>query len=101
MRAPHSVPLFRWARSYPPGALPRDLTAGFTVAILLVPQALAYAALAGMPPVTGLYTTIAASVAYAALGGSSALGVGPVAMTALLVAAGLGSVAAPDDPRRR
>ena len=75
------------------------MTAGATVAVLVVPQALAYAVLAGMPPVTGLYTTVAASLVYAALGTSRHLGVGPVALTALLVAAALGQ-ASEGDPAR-
>jgi len=94
------IPAFTWARNYPAAALPADLTAGLAVAVLLIPQALAYATLAGMPPVTGLYTSIAALVAYAAFGGSPILGVGPVVTTALLVAAALGSMAGPDDPAR-
>ena len=94
-----NIPLFSWARDYPREALRGDLTAGVTVAVLVVPQALAYAVLAGMPPVTGLYTTVAASLVYAAVGTSRHLGVGPVALTALLVAAALGE-AARGDPAR-
>lgn len=93
------IPLFRWAWSYPRRALRGDVTAGVTVAVLLIPQSLAYAALAGMPPITGLYTSIAASVAYAALGTSRVLAVGPVALTALLSAAALGPLAEPGGQR--
>lgn len=69
------------------------------MAVLVVPQALAYAVLAGLPPVTGLYTTLAASLVYAALGSSRHLGVGPVALTALLVAAALGQASSGDPAR--
>lgn len=93
------IPLFRWAWSYPSGALRGDVTAGVTVAVLLIPQSLAYAALAGMPPISGLYTSIAASVVYAALGTSRVLAVGPVALTALLSAAALGALAEPGSQR--
>src|SRR5690606_34981550 len=75
-----------------------DLTAGLTVAVMLIPQGMAYAGLAGMPPVTGLYAGIVGILAYALLGTSGALAVGPVAITSLLTVEGLAGVAEPGDP---
>lgn len=92
------IPIVGWARDYDRGAFRGDLTAGLTVAVMLVPQAMAYANLAGLPPVTGLYAAIAAIVAYAVLGTSGSLAVGPVAITSLLTISGLQSIVSPDDP---
>lgn len=76
-----------------------DVTAGLTVAVLLVPQAMAYAALAGMPPQAGLHAAIVSLLAYAALGSSRVLLVGPAALDALLVAAVVTPVADGDAER--
>ncbi len=73
-----------------------DLMGGITVAVMLIPQAMAYATLAGMPPVTGLYASLAPLVAYAFFGTSGQLAVGPVALIALLTADGLADFAAGD-----
>lgn len=70
-----------------------DVVAGLTTAVLLVPQAMAYALLAGLPPVVGLYASTLPILAYALIGSSRELAVGPVAMDSLLVAAALGSLA--------
>jgi SulP family sulfate permease len=79
-------------------ALRGDLVAGITVALILVPQSMAYAQLAGMPPVYGLYTAFL-PVAIAALFGSShQLATGPVAVVSLLTASALGPIAAPGSP---
>lgn len=67
--------------------------AGLTVGILLIPQGMAYAMIAGMPPVYGLYAALVPLLVYAVLGTSRHLAVGPVAMDSLLVAAGLGTLA--------
>jgi sulfate permease, SulP family len=72
--------------------------AGLTVAVMLIPQGMAYAGLAGMPPVTGLYAAIVGIVAYAVFGTSGSLAVGPVAITSLLTLSGLQAVVSPDDP---
>jgi sulfate permease, SulP family len=66
-----------------------DLTAGVIVAVMLVPQAMAYAMLAGLPPQMGLYASIVPLILYSIFGSSNALAVGPVAMVSLLVASGL------------
>lgn len=76
-----------------------DLTAGLTVAVLLVPQAMAYAALAGMPAQAGLHAAIVSLVVYAALGSSRLLMMGPAALDALLVAAVVAPVAGGDAAR--
>jgi SulP family sulfate permease len=72
-----------------------DLIAGLVVAIMLVPQAMAYAMLAGLPPQTGLYASIVPLILYAMLGTSNALAVGPVAMVSLLVVSGVSELATP------
>lgn len=92
------LPIPRWARQYRRPYLRGDLTAGVTVAVMLIPQGMAYASLAGMPPATGLYAAIVGIVAYALLGTSSSLAVGPVAITSLLTVSGLQAITSPDDP---
>ena len=90
------IPASGWMRTYQRQQLPDDLLAGFITAVLLVPQGLAYAILAGLPPQVGLYASILPPVIYAFLGTSRTLSVGPVSVAALLVAdalsaSGLGS----------
>src|SRR5690606_9158833 len=75
-----------WLRRYRRGDLPDDLVAGVITAVLLVPQGLAYAVLAGLPPQVGLYASILPPLVYALLGTSRSLSVGPVSVAALLVA---------------
>lgn len=70
-----------------------DLSAGVTVGIMLIPQGMAYAMLAGMPPIYGLYAATIPLIIYALLGTSRQLAVGPVAMVSLLVASGVGTLA--------
>ena len=69
-----------------------DLIAGTTVAVLLIPQGMAYAMIAGLPPIYGLYAALVPQIIYAFLGTSRQLAVGPVAMDSLLVAVGLGAI---------
>ena len=80
------LPLLEQLRAAGPGAWPRDILAGAITAILLVPQAMAYAQLAGLPPQVGLYAAIVPPIAYALFSSSRTLSVGPVAVTALMVA---------------
>ena len=87
------VPALVWLPRYRRADLAGDLTAGLTTAVLLIPQAMAYALLAGLPPVVGLYAAVAPPLVYALFGSSPKLAVGPVAMDSLLVAAAVGSVA--------
>ncbi|MEO1013040.1 MAG: solute carrier family 26 protein [Bacteroidota bacterium] len=86
-------PFLDWARPYKISWLPKDITAGLTVGIILVPQGMAYAMIAGLPPVYGLYASLVPVLVYAFLGTSRRLSVGPVALDSLLVAAGLGTLA--------
>jgi len=72
-----------------------DLLAGLTTAVMLIPQGMAYAMLAGLPPIVGLYASTVPLVIYALLGSSRQLAVGPVAMVSLLVAIGVGALAEP------
>lgn len=90
------LPILDWGRHYHPPDLVGDLTAGLIVASLLIPQAMAYALLAGLPPQMGLYAAIAAPLIYAFFGTSRALSVGPVALDSILMAAGLSVIVAPD-----
>lgn len=86
----------RWAQ-YRRTALTDDLIAALIVTILLVPQSLAYAMLAGLPPVVGVMASLLPIVAYAAFGSSSTLAVGPVAVLAMMTAQAVGSVALASD----
>lgn len=88
-------PFIRWSR---PSAdsLRRDVWAGISVGLVLVPQALAYATLAGMPPHTGLYAALLPSIIGMLWGSSALLAVGPVALTSILVFGSLSSMAAPE-----
>ncbi|MCA9654891.1 MAG: solute carrier family 26 protein [Myxococcales bacterium] len=72
-----------------------DLVAGLTTAVMLIPQGMAYAMLAGLPPIVGLYASTVPLAIYAFLGSSRQLAVGPVAMVSLLVATGVGTMAEP------
>lgn len=83
------VPALGWLRSYSRSDLQADVVAGAITAMLLVPQAMAYAMLAGLPAQIGLYASIAAPIAYALFGSSRMLAVGPVAVAALMVAEAL------------
>ncbi|MDA0873901.1 MAG: solute carrier family 26 protein, partial [Bacteroidetes bacterium] len=92
------IPALSWARNYNRSHLPGDLNAGITVGVLLIPQGLAYALIAGMPPIYGLYAAIVPLLIYALLGTSGQLAVGPVAMMSLLVATGVSEHAASGSP---
>ncbi|MGB5818266.1 MAG: solute carrier family 26 protein [Saonia sp.] len=86
-------PFLKWLPNYKKSYFSKDLVGGLTVGILLVPQGMAYAMIAGLPPVYGLYASLFPILMYAFLGTSRQLAVGPVAMDSLLVAAGLGTLA--------
>lgn len=87
-----------WVGQYRGEHLAGDLVAGLVAAMLLVPQGLAYAALAGLPPQLGLYASILPLLAYAALGSSMVLAVGPVAVISLMTASALTPIATPGSP---
>lgn len=83
------LPILTWAPSYDRGDLRSDLAAGITVGAMLVPQAMAYALLAGLPPAVGLYAATIPVLVYALFGSSRQLAVGPVAIVSLLTATAL------------
>jgi SulP family sulfate permease len=84
-------PIFDWLKTYTRQDLSDDLFAGIITAILLVPQGIAYAILAGLPPQLGLYASILPPVLYALLGTSRTLSVGPVSIAAIMIASTLAS----------
>ncbi|WP_433989675.1 putative sulfate transporter (plasmid) [Pseudoseohaeicola sp. NH-UV-7] len=86
------LPILDWGRSYNRITLAKDLIAAVIVTIMLIPQSLAYALLAGLPPEAGLYASIAPILLYAVFGTSKALAVGPVAVVSLMTAAALGNI---------
>ncbi len=88
------VPALRWLRSYDSQTFSSDLIAAIIVTIMLIPQSLAYALLAGLPAEVGLYASILPLAVYAIFGSSSTLSVGPVAIASLMTAAAVGEVAA-------
>ena len=86
-------PILDWLPSYKKTWLKGDLGAGLTVGVMLIPQGMAYASIAGLPPVYGLYASIIPLLIYAVFGTSRQLAVGPVAMVSLLTATAIGSFA--------
>ncbi len=86
-------PFLQWLTTYSKANFSKDLVAGLTVGIILIPQGMAYAMIANLPPVYGLYAAIFPLLVYLFLGTSRQLAIGPVAMDSLLVAAGLGALA--------
>ncbi len=89
---PH-IPSLNWLRTYSKAQWRGDLPSGVTVGIMLIPQGMAYATIAGLPVVYGLYAALVPQIVYGFLGTSRHLAVGPVAMDSLLVAAGVGGLA--------
>jgi SulP family sulfate permease len=89
-------PLFEWLPGYSRASVRGDLVAGLTVGAMLIPQGMGYALLAGLPPEAGLYASVLPLLAYAAIGGSRQLGVGPTAISSLLTAAGLAKLSQGD-----
>ena len=87
------LPILDWGRRYDRATLSCDLVAAVIVTIMLIPQSLAYAMLAGLPPEAGIYASIAPLLLYAIFGTSRALAVGPVAVVSLLTASAVGQVA--------
>lgn len=88
------MPILAWGAHYDRAALAGDLIAAVIVTIMLIPQSLAYAMLAGLPPEVGIYASIAPLVAYAIFGSSKVLAVGPVAVVSLMTASAIGQFAA-------
>ena len=86
------LPILEWSKTYDRETLTSDTVAAVIVTIMLIPQSLAYALLAGLPPEMGLYASILPLVAYAVFGTSRALAVGPVAVVSLMTAAAVGNL---------
>ena len=94
------LPIWNWGRNYNMKRdLSGDLMAGMVVAIMLMPQSMAYAMLAGLPPQIGLYTAVLPLIFYAFFGSSRSLGVGPVAIVSLMVAHSLAPLAPMGSPQ--
>ncbi len=93
-----TLPILEWGRRYDRSTLARDVMAALIVTIMLIPQSLAYALLAGLPPEVGLYASVAPLLLYAILGTSRVLAVGPVAVVSLMTAAAIGEHAAVGTP---
>jgi SulP family sulfate permease len=89
----HYFPILQWSKSYNRQMLSCDLIAAIIVTIMLIPQSLAYALLAGLPAEVGLYASILPLVAYTIFGTSRTLAVGPVAVVSLMTAAAIGNLA--------
>ncbi|MCE8003548.1 SulP family inorganic anion transporter [Billgrantia ethanolica] len=92
------IPILQWLPGYGRATLSSDLLAAVIVTIMLIPQSLAYAMLAGLPAEVGLYASIAPLVIYALFGTSRTLAVGPVAVVSLMTAAAVGQVAPQGTP---
>ena len=87
------IPILEWGPKYSGKSLKGDLAAGLTVGVMLIPQGMAYAMIAGLPPIYGLYAATLPLIIYAIFGTSRQLAVGPVAMVSLLTATGVGALA--------
>lgn len=92
------LPFVDWGRRYDRAALTSDLLAALIVTVMLIPQSLAYALLAGLPPEVGLYASILPLFAYALFGTSRTLAVGPVAVVSLMTATAIAPIAAQGTP---
>ncbi|MGZ5910272.1 MAG: SulP family inorganic anion transporter [Reyranella sp.] len=99
MRLREILPITEWLGGYSLARLGPDGVAGLSLAAFVIPESLAYASLAGLPPVSGLYCYLAAGLAYAVFGTSRQLAVGPTSALALAVAAGI-AVLIGGDPAR-
>ena len=91
-------PIVDWGQRYDRATLTSDLMAAVIVTIMLIPQSLAYALLAGLPPEVGLYASILPLFVYALFGTSRTLAVGPVAVVSLMTATAIAPIAAPGTP---
>lgn len=85
-------PIFKWLPEYHKDLLIGDLKAGTITAVMLIPQGLAYAIIAGLPPVYGLYAALLPQIIYALMGTSRQVAIGPVALDSLIVATAIGSL---------
>lgn len=94
-----AMPILEWGARYDRVTMSSDLMAALIVTIMLIPQSLAYALLAGLPPEVGIYASIAPLLAYALFGSSRVLAVGPVAVASLMTASAVGQFATAGSPQ--
>tara|TARA_R110001632_G_scaffold137043_1_gene252670 strand:+ start:7701 stop:9428 length:1728 start_codon:yes stop_codon:yes gene_type:complete len=87
------IPILEWLPNYKKARFRGDFIAGITVAIILIPQGIAYALIAGLPPIYGLYCALIPQIVYAIFGSSRQVAIGPVAMDSLIVATGVSTLA--------
>ena len=87
------IPILEWLPNYTRSRFKGDFIAGITVAIILIPQGIAYALIAGLPPIYGLYCALVPQLVYAVFGSSRQVAIGPVAMDSLIVATGVSTLA--------
>ncbi|MBG7611018.1 solute carrier family 26 protein [Polaribacter sp. BAL334] len=87
------IPILEWLPNYEKSLFKGDLIAGITVGIILIPQGIAYALIAGLPPIYGLYCALVPQVIYAIFGSARQVAIGPVAMDSLIVATGVSTLA--------
>ena len=87
------IPILEWLPNYNSSRLKGDFIAGITVSIILIPQGIAYALIAGLPPIYGLYCALVPQLVYAIFGSSRQVAIGPVAMDSLIVATGVSTLA--------
>mgnify|MGYP000297683544 CR=1 FL=1 len=93
MKIKKIIPILDWLPNYNSSHFKGDLIAGITVGIVLIPQGIAYALIAGLPPIYGLYCALVPQVMYAIFGSSRQVAIGPVAMDSLIVATGVSTLA--------
>ena len=98
MKLSEHLPILEWGRAYNGGTFANDMMAAVIVTVMLIPQSLAYAMLAGLPPQVGLYASILPLVVYAIFGTSRTMAVGPVAILSLMTAVAAGKVAEQGTP---
>ncbi|MCH3881730.1 MULTISPECIES: SulP family inorganic anion transporter [Tenacibaculum] len=87
------IPILEWLPNYNSARFKGDFIAGVTVAIVLIPQGIAYALIAGLPPIYGLYCALVPQIMYAIFGSSRQVAIGPVAIDSLIVASGVSALA--------
>lgn len=93
------IPAAEWLRTYNRNTLRKDILAGITVGVILVPQGMAYAILAGLPPVYGLYASVIPALVYPLFSSSRHLAIGPVALSSIIMLTGLSAFAEPGSPQ--
>lgn len=93
MKLQKNIPILSWLPGYKKSQFKGDFIAGLTVATVLIPQGIAYALIAGLPPIYGLYSALIPQIVYAIFGSSRHVAIGPVATDSLIVAASVSTIA--------